>query len=113
VLPDKLFANAVASLNVKQEVYDQQEAAASQIQEWVKDHGLVSINHHWFKGVRLVIDDDLSLQQSILCMYHNHKSTGHPGIFNIYASLAWDYWWPDMKCFVVQYMKGCAVVLRQ
>jgi hypothetical protein len=32
VLPDNLFINAVASLDVKQEVYDQQEAAASQIQ---------------------------------------------------------------------------------
>jgi hypothetical protein len=31
VLPDKLFINAVASLDVEQEVYDQQEAAASQI----------------------------------------------------------------------------------
>jgi Integrase zinc binding domain len=42
-------------------------------------------------------------------MYHDHKSTGHPGIFNTYASVARDYWWPDMKCFVVQYVKGCAV----
>jgi hypothetical protein len=32
VLLDKLFINAVASLDIEQEVYDQQEAAASQIQ---------------------------------------------------------------------------------
>jgi Integrase zinc binding domain len=75
----------------------QQEAAASQIQQWAKDHGLVSINHHWFKGAKLVVADDLSLQQSILCMYHDHESAGHLGIFNMYTSLAWDYWWPDMK----------------
>jgi hypothetical protein len=31
VLLDKLFVNAIASLNVEQEVYNQQEAAASQI----------------------------------------------------------------------------------
>jgi hypothetical protein len=31
VLADKLFVNAVVSLDVEQEVYDQQEAAASQI----------------------------------------------------------------------------------
>jgi Integrase zinc binding domain len=42
-------------------------------------------------------------------MYHNHQSTGHPGIFNTYASVAQDYWWPDMKRFVVQYVKGCAI----
>jgi hypothetical protein len=61
VLPDKLFINAVASLDVEQEVYNQQEAAALQIQQWAKDHGLVSINHHWFKGVRPVVADNLLL----------------------------------------------------
>jgi Integrase zinc binding domain len=109
VLPDKLFANAIMSLDVKQAVYDQQEAATVQIQGWAKDHGLVSVNHHWFKGNKPVVADNLSLQQSVLRMYHDHESAGHPGIFNTYASVAKDYWWPDMKRFVVQYMKGCAV----
>jgi Integrase zinc binding domain len=42
-------------------------------------------------------------------MYHDHKSAGHPGIFNTYASVTRDYWWPDMKRFIVQYVKGCAI----
>jgi RNase H-like domain found in reverse transcriptase len=61
VLPDKLFANAIMSMDVKQAVYDQQEAAAVQIQGWAKDHGLVSVNHHWFKGNKPVVANDLSL----------------------------------------------------
>jgi Integrase zinc binding domain len=101
VLPDKLFVNAVMLLDIEQEVYNWQEAATSQIQQWAKDYGLMSLNHHWFKGARPVVANDLSLQQSILHIYHDHKSAGHPEIFNTYASLAWDYWWPDMKCFVV------------
>jgi RNase H-like domain found in reverse transcriptase/Integrase zinc binding domain len=109
VLLDKLFANAIMSLDVEQAVYDQQAAAVMQIQEWAKDHKLTSINHHWFKGNRPVVANNLSLQQSILRMYHDHESAGHPGIFNTYASVARDYWWPDMKCFVVQYVKGCAI----
>jgi RNase H-like domain found in reverse transcriptase/Integrase zinc binding domain len=109
VLPDKLFTNVAVSLNIEQEVYNQQEAATSQIQWWAKDHGLISINHHWFRGGKPVVADNLSLQQSILHMYHDHKSAGHPGIFNMYASVARDYWWPDMKRFVVQYVKGCAI----
>jgi Integrase zinc binding domain len=109
VLPDKLFINTVASLNIEQEVYDQQETATPQIQQWAKDYGLVSINHHWFKGARPVVADNLSLQQSVLCMYHDHESTGHPRIFNTYASVAQDYWWPDMKHFVAQYVKGCTI----
>jgi Integrase zinc binding domain len=109
VLLDKLFVNVVTSLNIEQEVYNRQEATAPQIQQWVKDHGLTSVNHHWFKGARLVVADNLSLQQSVLHMYHDHESAGHPGVFNTYASVAQDYWWPDMKHFVVQYMKGCAI----
>jgi Integrase zinc binding domain len=109
VLPDKLFVDVIASLDIEQEVYDQQEAAATQIQRWEKDHGLVSINYHWFKGGKPVVADNLLLQQSVLRMYHDHESAGHPRIFNMYVSVAKDYWWPDMKRFVVQYMKGCTV----
>jgi Integrase zinc binding domain len=100
---------AITSLDMEQEVYDHQGKAALQIQQWTKDHGLTSVNHHWFKGARPVVADDLLLQQSILHMYHDHQSTGHPRIFNTFASVAWEYWWPDMKCFVVQYVKGCVI----
>jgi Integrase zinc binding domain len=109
VLPDALFAHVIISLNIEQEVYNQQEKAAIQIQIWAKDHGLMSMNHHWFKGVRLVVADNPSLQWSILHMYHDHESMGHPGIFNMYVSVVHNYWWPNMKHFVVQYVKGCAV----
>jgi hypothetical protein len=72
VLPNVLFVQAIASLDVKQEVYNQQEKGAMQIQQWAKDHGLTSVNHHWFKGARPVVANDLPLQQSILHMYHDH-----------------------------------------
>jgi hypothetical protein len=49
------------SLDVEQAMYDQQAAAVAQIQGWAKDHGLTSINHHWFKGNRPVVADNLSL----------------------------------------------------
>jgi hypothetical protein len=61
VLPDKLFVNAIVSLDIEQAVYDQQEAAAAQIQQWAKDHDLISVNHHWFKGGKPVVADNLSL----------------------------------------------------
>jgi Integrase zinc binding domain len=109
VLLDKLFANAIVSLDVEQAVYDQQAVAAAQIQGWAEDHGLTSINHHWFKGNKPVVANNLLLRQSVLCMYHDRESAGHPGIFNTYASVARDYWWPDMKRFIVQYVKGCAI----
>jgi Integrase zinc binding domain len=42
-------------------------------------------------------------------MYHDHESMGYPRIFNTYAGVAQDYWWPDMKRFIVQYVKECAI----
>jgi hypothetical protein len=61
VLPDALFAHAAISLDIEQEVYDQQGKATMQMQTWAKDHDLTSVNHHWFKGARLVVADNPSL----------------------------------------------------
>jgi RNase H-like domain found in reverse transcriptase/Reverse transcriptase (RNA-dependent DNA polymerase) len=48
VLQDAMFANAVVSLDLEQEIYDAQEGQAAAIAELQKAHGLVSQNHHWF-----------------------------------------------------------------
>jgi RNase H-like domain found in reverse transcriptase len=48
VLQDTMFANAVVSLDLEQEIYDAQEGQAAAIAELQKTHGLVSQNHHWF-----------------------------------------------------------------
>jgi hypothetical protein len=48
VLQDAMFANAVVSLDLEQEVYDTQEGQAAAIAELQKVHRLVSQNHHWF-----------------------------------------------------------------
>src|SRR6266702_2257248 len=34
---------------------------------------------------------------------------GHPGIANTYALIRRDYWWPNMKNDVEEYIKGCAL----
>ena len=49
------------------------------------------------------------LQQQILQHYHDHALAGHPGITTTLQMVAKDYWWPDMKQFVQNYVKGCAV----
>jgi RNase H-like domain found in reverse transcriptase len=46
VLQDHMFANAVVSLNLKQEVYNAQEGQAGSIVLLQKVHGLVSENYH-------------------------------------------------------------------
>jgi Integrase zinc binding domain len=110
VLPERLFTRALTILDVKQWVYDTQEGdRAKKIQEWAKTFPLQSVNHHWFHGSRPVVIMGLEGKRDILCLYHDHKTMGHPRIVNTFKAVAKEYWWPNMKHFVVQYMKGCAV----
>jgi Integrase zinc binding domain len=46
----------------------------------------------WLQGDRLVVPDNLTMKQSILEMYHDHKTAGHPGITQTLALVAKDYW---------------------
>ena len=39
---------------------------------------------------------------------YNTPSAGHPGIGNTYQLTKHDFWWPNMKQDVEQYVKGCA-----
>jgi hypothetical protein len=41
--------------------------------------------------------------------FHDHTLAGHPGIFKTYQLVTQDYWWPQMKKYITQYVKGCAV----
>jgi RNase H-like domain found in reverse transcriptase len=66
VLQDHMFANAVVSLDIEQEVYDAQEGQAASIALLQKAHGLVSENHHWFKNGRPVVTDVPELKQRLL-----------------------------------------------
>ncbi len=42
---------------------------------------------------------------------HNNASdtTGHPGVTKTLTLLNRNYWWPRMKNFATQYIKGCAL----
>jgi Integrase zinc binding domain len=110
VLPERLFTQALTILDVEQQIYDVQEGeGVKKIQEWAKCYPLQSVNHHWFHGSRPVVATDPEGKRNILHLYHDHEAARHLGIVNTFKAVAKEYWWPDMKHFVVQYVKGCAV----
>jgi Integrase zinc binding domain len=63
----------------------------------------------WTHNRRLVVMEDNTLRRGVTSLYHNHVTTGHPGISKTLSALTHDYWWPDMKCFTANYVKGCAI----
>ena len=42
-----------------------------------------------------------------MASYHNLETAGHPGELETYNAIQQYYWWPGMKTFVKNYMKGC------
>ena len=62
----------------------------------------------WWKEDRLVIAGDNDIRRGVISLYHDTSSAGHPGIGNTYKIAMKDFWWPNMKQDVEQYVKGCA-----
>ena len=45
----------------------------------------------------------------ILGMLHDHETAGHPGEVETLASVECHYWWPGLRTFVQNYVKGCSM----
>src|ERR1700678_4130398 len=62
----------------------------------------------FFKGKIYVPKDD-ELRKDILRMFHDHETAGHPGELETYNSVAENYWWPGLRSFVKNYVRGCGI----
>jgi len=85
-----------------------QEPATSSIQSLSRAFPITSHNHHWWHSGCLIVVDDTDLRREIVKQYHDTPTIGHPGVTSTLFSISQDYWWPKMKDFVQQYIKGCA-----
>ena len=65
-------------------------------------------NTLFYKG-RNYVPDDLDLQRDIVKMLHDHEMAGHPGEAETLVSVERLYWWPGLRTFVRNYVKGCGV----
>jgi hypothetical protein len=93
---------------------DQQENPQSQeqLRKWTNTHQLIKLNSIWWKledGVdRIVVAGDNNLKRGVISCYHDAPERGHPGISNTYEIMKRDFWWPNMKLDIEQFVKGCA-----
>jgi hypothetical protein len=51
-------------------------------------------------------NDDL--KWGVLTLFHDSTTAGHPRISNTIATITPYYWWPGMRDFITEYIKGCA-----
>jgi Integrase zinc binding domain/RNase H-like domain found in reverse transcriptase/Chromo (CHRromatin Organisation MOdifier) domain len=62
----------------------------------------------WWKGDALVVVGNDNLKRGVLALFHDSATAGHPGISNTIAAITPYYWWPGMRDFITEYVKGCA-----
>ena len=55
------------------------------------------------------VPKDFELRKDIVKMHHNHETAGHPGELETYNAIRSQYWWPGLRTFVKNYVKGCAI----
>ena len=51
---------------------------------------------------------DNALRRGVISLFHDQETAGHPGITKTLQLIAPYYWWPNMKTFITEYIKGCA-----
>jgi Integrase zinc binding domain len=114
VLPPELFMHLLMEhQSLENEVLEEQKKQVALMKQW---EGMEKIHYEthyhikrWLQGDRLVVPDNLTTKQSVLEIYHDHKTAGHPGIMRTLALIAKNYWWLKMATFVKAYVQGCAV----
>ena len=55
------------------------------------------------------IPKDYDLQKKIILRYHNLLSAGHPGEIETLNANKEHYWWPGIRTFIKNYVKGCGI----
>ncbi len=63
----------------------------------------------WYKDHRLIVVEDNVLRKGVTHLIHASNTAGHPGMAKTLALLNRNYWWPGMKNFATQYVRGCTL----
>jgi hypothetical protein len=87
-------------------IEESQEADQNEFERLQQTHGWEKQNGQWKKEEHLAIHSDL-IKVRILKEHHDHPTAGHSGTALTYFSIRTQYWWPKMKEWIQQYVKGC------
>jgi hypothetical protein len=107
VLPPHLFARATTFSSIDDRARACQLQQPLLLKKWAATFPLKTINDLFWYRDRLVVMDDLPLRRGVISLYHDSPTAGHPGISNSTWAIARDYWWPNMKTTVKEYIMDC------
>jgi Integrase zinc binding domain/Integrase core domain len=124
LIPDDLFLNLL-DINLRDRItrnkdYDfdmtraielLQEEGPTSIQNDLEDWKIEEVDDQktiFYKGKQYILKDQ-ELQQDNLKLFHDHETAGHPGELETYNAVKQHYWWPGLRIFVKNYIKGCGI----
>jgi len=108
-LPDSAFMRVVSTMMLDRRLRKQQSDKHHLIEEWKKRYRLCQKKDAiWYWGDALVVTGGVEDHQALLATYHDALTVGHPGVAKMLKVLAEDYWWPSIRSFVWEYIRGCA-----
>jgi hypothetical protein len=105
-LPASLFGEKARSTALDTIIEESQTEGAEEFKHLEKTHGWEKHDGLWRKEGRTAVLSE-QIKTKILQEHHNHPTAGHPGAATTYFSVRRKYWWPKMKDWIQQYVKGC------
>jgi len=123
ILPDSLFINLIDT-ELQQQIADSKslntnatkalklllEDGPTELTDDLTDWTTEDLNGKpmlFYQGRQYIPKDD-NLRRQIVKQFHYPITVGHPGELATYIDMARFYWWPGMRTFVKNYVKGCA-----
>lgn len=107
ILPDSIFAQAASLSTLDDQAHALQLLHPDIQARWAKIFTLQKIGDLFWRNNHLVMVDNLPLRRGVIALYDNSPTAGHPGISNTAWAKTHDFWWPNVKQTVIDYIKGC------
>ena len=79
-----------------------------QLPKWQDAHTLTYHDNAWWYGPGLVVVGNNDLKRGVTSLFHNSNMAEHPGIAKTTQLISSHYWWPGLKNYITDYIKGCA-----
>ena len=110
--PDHQLLNLVSSAIVNQDIIEDIKNAYDADDECRKlskdDRSVTKRDGLFFKNRhKILVPKDKHIREKILKEYHDIPLSGHVGAHKVYEKLSRNWYWPNMKDTVVDYVRSC------
>ena len=108
LLQDAIFVNTIQVQEIDGIIKNAQVQQKQTIKDLRDKYILKWKEDLWRQQDCIVVVGNNDLKQGVISLYHNFSLARHLGAWHTFSILGQDYWWPNMKQNVDEYVKGCA-----